>query len=176
MYKRQVLDGSQPPFPKRRRSPGAGLPIFGPCLLWLQSPISATAELLRQLVIRICHVISVYGNQQLCSVCNKLTETVAIISVRYQCIIRTSRDRNAVREPVNLTAAGATCHWRQRPPSKLPTTWGLFEVYVSAPATQHAAEVIATGCKSVNVVRSGWVGVGSSMIETSVDQIHYTGL
>ena len=29
-----VLDGSQPPFPKRRRSPGAGLPIFSPCLLW----------------------------------------------------------------------------------------------------------------------------------------------
>ena len=25
-----VLDGTQPPFPKRRRSP----PIFGPCLLW----------------------------------------------------------------------------------------------------------------------------------------------
>jgi len=37
-----VLDGDPALLPKKGRSP----PIFGPCLLWLRSPISATAELL----------------------------------------------------------------------------------------------------------------------------------
>jgi len=35
-----VLDGDPAPLPKN----GAQPPIFGPCLLWPRSPISATAE------------------------------------------------------------------------------------------------------------------------------------
>jgi len=37
-----VLDGDPAPPPQK----GADPPIIGPCLLWPQSPISATAELL----------------------------------------------------------------------------------------------------------------------------------
>ena len=37
-----VLDG----FPALRERGTAPLPLLGPCLLWLRSPISATAELL----------------------------------------------------------------------------------------------------------------------------------
>jgi len=38
-----VLDGTQLPPPRKRHS---SLPLFGSCLLWPRSPISATAELL----------------------------------------------------------------------------------------------------------------------------------
>jgi len=37
-----VLDGDPAPLRKGHSSP----PLFGPCLLWLRSPISATADLL----------------------------------------------------------------------------------------------------------------------------------
>jgi len=36
-----VLDGVPAP---RKRGTAAPFPLFGPCLLWPQSPISATAE------------------------------------------------------------------------------------------------------------------------------------
>ena len=38
-----VLDGDRAPPPRKGHS---SLPLFGPCLLWPRSPISATAELL----------------------------------------------------------------------------------------------------------------------------------
>ena len=43
-----VLDG----FPALRERGTAPPPLLGPCLLWPRSPISATAELLFQLLVR----------------------------------------------------------------------------------------------------------------------------
>ena len=66
------------------------------------------------------------------------------------------------------------CRWPQRPPLKSPTTWGLSEVYASAAAGQHAAEVIATGCKVLlTSPRGNGVRRGGSVIETSADHTEH---
>jgi len=44
-----VLDGNPAPPAKRAQQPPP--PLFGPCLLWPRSPISATAELLFSVAI-----------------------------------------------------------------------------------------------------------------------------
>ena len=49
-----VLDGDLAPLPKK----GAEPQIFGPCLLWPRSPISATAELLFPIIADKTSVVS----------------------------------------------------------------------------------------------------------------------
>jgi len=66
-----VLDGDPAPFPKRRRSPGAEPPIFGPCLLWkfqqessLYSNVSAPHILKYHILVSGLHVPREYERMQ----------------------------------------------------------------------------------------------------------------
>ena len=59
-----VLNETQLPLQKGHSSPLS--PLFVPCLLWPQSPISATAELLLLLVMHVClDRMSFYYNNRL---------------------------------------------------------------------------------------------------------------